>query len=172
MALSKHASVAAVTGLVIVAFAHAAFASHGKVGLWSVTVAIGGDAPGMPDMSKLPPEAVAQMKAMGMSMNGRSITTQHCMTAQEVATDTPHLEADNARSCTMSNATHSGNSMSADMTCTGDFKGTGHMQFIYDSDSHYSGELVMTGTANGRPISRDQKFDGHWISAVCGSVSH
>jgi hypothetical protein len=172
MALSKHASMASVTCLAILVFAHAAFADHGKEGLWSVTVTIGGDAPGMPDMSKLPPEAVARMRAMGMSMNGNSITTEHCMTAQEVATDTPHMDDSAARSCKMSNPTHGGHSMSADMICSGTFKGTGHMQFTYDSDTHYSGELVMTGIANGQQLNRTQKFEGRWISANCGSVNH
>jgi hypothetical protein len=30
----------------------------------------------------------------------------------------------------------------------------------------------MTGSTNGQPIRRDQKFEGHWVSADCGTVSH
>jgi len=112
------------------------------------------------------------MKAMGMSMNGNSITTQHCMTAEEVATDTPHLDASANEGCTMSNVAHQGHSMSADMSCHGDFKGSGHMQFTYDSDTHYSGELIMTGSVNGQPMNRNQKFDGHWVSRDCNGVAH
>jgi Protein of unknown function (DUF3617) len=166
------ATAALLMGVAIVALAPAALANHGKAGLWSDTITVGGDAPAMPDMSKLPPEALARMKAMGMSMNGNTITSQHCMTPQEVATDAPHLDANNARGCTMSNVKHAGQSISADMTCSGNFKGTGHMEFLYDSDSHYSGELIMTGSVNGRPMKRDQKFEGHWVSADCSTLGH
>ena len=170
--LGKRLSAAALTALAAILFIPAALASHGKVGLWSVTITMGGSAPAMPDMSRLPPEALARMKAMGMSMNGNTITTEHCMTAQEVATDAPHMDDNHARSCTMSNVSHSAKSMSADMTCTGNFEGKGHMQFTYDSEAHYSGELTMIGTANGRSMQQDQKFEGRWVSADCGSVAH
>jgi hypothetical protein len=172
MITRMHAVLAAIVGVAALTITGAAFASHGRVGLWSVTVTMGGAAPAMPDLSKLPPEVAAHMKAMGMSMNGNSITTQHCMTAQEVATDTPHLDSNNNDECAMSNVTHQGNSMSADMACHGNFKGSGHMQITYDSDAHYAGELTMTGTVNGQPISREQKFDGRWISADCKGLTH
>lgn len=172
MAIGKNAIKVAGVSLAAVMITGTAFASHGRVGLWSVTISMGGSALAMPDLSRLPPEAAARMKAMGMSMNGNSITTQHCMTAQEVATDTPHLDANNSEDCSMSNVAHHGNSMSADMACHGNFKGSGHMQFTYNSDTHYSGELTMTGSVNGQPISREQKFDGHWVSADCNGITH
>jgi hypothetical protein len=34
----------------------AALASHGKTGLWNITITMGGNMPNMPDMSKLPPK--------------------------------------------------------------------------------------------------------------------
>ena len=126
----------------------------------------------MPDMSKLPPEAVARMKSMGMSMGGNTIKVQHCMTAQEVATDVPKMDADRERSCAISNMTRSGNAMSADMICTGEYKGTGHVQFIYNSDTHYTGEIQMNGVVNGQPMAQDQKMEGKWVSASCGNVDH
>lgn len=70
MAASRRTTAGLLVSLAIVALAPAALANHGKVGLWSVTIKVGGNAPAMPDMSKLPAEAVARMKAMGMSMNG------------------------------------------------------------------------------------------------------
>jgi hypothetical protein len=129
VAIKGHTTAALIAGFVMVGVSTAALANHGKPGLWSVTNTVGGAAPAMPDMSKLPPEALARMKAMGVSMNGNTITTQHCMTAQEVATDVPHLDTNNARNCTMANVKHSGQSISADMSCTGTFKGAGHMDF-------------------------------------------
>jgi hypothetical protein len=125
-------------------------------------------------MSKMPPDVQARMKAMGMSMNGNSMTVQHCMTAEEVAQDMPHLDPQAQKTCKMSNMQMSGHTMSADMTCSGgQFNGSGHMAFTYDSDSHYSGEMKLSGTsADGKPIMHDQKFDGRWVSADCGGINH
>src|ERR1700744_690509 len=79
----------------VLALPIAAFASHGKVGLWEVTTTMnmGGAGMQMPDLSKLPPDqramVEAQLKKSGVSMNGNTVTAQHCMTASEVATDKP-----------------------------------------------------------------------------------
>ena len=156
----------------VVAIPVAALAAHGKAGLWSITVSMSGMS-NMPDMSKLPPEAQAQMKRMGMSMNGSggSITTQHCMTQQEVTMDTPPPTTHD-KNCTISNLKVAGHAMSGDMTCHGEFNGTGHMQFTYDSDTHYTGDVSITGMANGRSVTRDTKFEGNWVSADCGGVTH
>ncbi len=161
-----------VLAVAIVAIPVAALASHGKAGLWNITVTISGLA-NMPDMSKLPPEAQAQMKKMGMSMNGGSgsITTQHCMTQAEVMMDAPPTNAHN-KDCTISNLNISGHSMSGDMACHGDFTGTGHMNFTYDSDTHYTGVVSITGTANGQSATHETKFEGNWVSADCGGVTH
>ncbi len=62
--------------------------------------------------------------------------------------------------------------MSADMTCSGNFKGTGHMQFTFDSPNHYSGQMTMNGMSDGQPMKQQQSFEGKWVSADCGSVHH
>ena len=147
-----------------------ALASHGKAGLWSVSVTMSGMGANLPDMSKMPPEAAARMKAMGLSMSGNTMTSQHCMTAEEVANDAPAYRGD--PSCKMSNIAHHGGAMSADVTCSGEFKGTGHVQFNYDSDTHYTGQTQMRGTMNGKPFSQDQSFEGRWLSPSCGAVKN
>lgn len=169
MRISRHTLFAGAAALSILAATGAAFAGHGKVGLWSISVTMAG-MPAMPDMSNMPPEAMARMKAMGLSMNGNTMTVKHCMTAAEVAADIPHINPHADRNCTFSNVQHNGQSMSADLTCTKGFEGTGHMQFTFDGETHYSGEVTMTGTAHGHSVDRDQKIDAHWISADCGSV--
>ena len=73
--------------------------------------------------------------------------------------------ATQSKSCAMSNVSYKSGAMSADMTCTGAF--TGHMQFVWDSDEHYTGEMSMTGTSGGRSVTRSQKFEGRWLSAQC-----
>jgi len=97
------------------------------------------------------------------------MTTQHCMTAADVAADKPPPMR-NARSCTMSNVTHDAHSFSADMTCTGEMEGHGHVSVSYDSDVHYSGSYSFSGSAQGHPQSMTTSFEGKWIAADCGTV--
>jgi hypothetical protein len=141
-----------------------AIASHGKAGLWSVTVTM--NMPGMPDMSKLPPEAQAAMRARGMSMNGRTMTVQHCMTQEEVnAIKPPPMR--NGQDCKMSNVKTVGQSFSADLVCTGEMNATGHFEITYDTPEHYTGKQSFTGTQDGHPINATTTMEGRWVSADC-----
>ena len=171
MRLTRYALFGGAAALFIFGLTGVATANHGKVGLWDVTLTMGGAMSAMPDMSNMPPEAVARMKAMGMSMNGNTMTMKHCMTAAEVSADIPRLMSHNDRACTFSHVQQSGHGISADMTCAKEIQGTGHLQFTFDGDTHYSGEVTMSGTSHGQPFNRDQKIDAHWVSADCGGVS-
>ena len=157
------------TGLVLgaVTLPVAALAAHGKVGLWEISTRM--NMPGM--MATMPPDALARMQAMGMHMpNGQTFTTQHCMTADEVAQDKPPPMR-NAQDCTASNVTHSGQTLNVEMVCKGDnMDGQGHFTLTYDSDAHYTGNYTFTGTAHGHPANMSYTVEGKWISADCGSV--
>ena len=167
MTLSKRVLIAgaglAALGLVAVP----AIASHGKVGLWSVTVTVQmAGMPAMPDMSKLPPEAQAAMRAHGVSMNGHTMNATHCMTAEEVNRDTPPDMSRN-NECKMTNMHVGGQAMSADMVCGGDMQGTGHFEIAFDSPTHYSGKATMAGSAHGHPVNSVTTYEGRWVSADC-----
>lgn len=141
----------------------AALASHGRVGQWTVTITMGGGEK-LPDMSKMPPATQARMSSMGMTTNGNSMTIQHCMSAEEVAHD--ELVSQD-KTCQLTNQRVSGHTMSADMTCSGSIDGTGHFSVTYDTDTHYTGEMIVNGTSDGHPVHHEQKFDGRWVSATC-----
>lgn len=144
----------------------AAMAAHGKAGLWEITSHM--SMPGM--MAQIPPDQLARMQAMGMRMpNGQGITTQHCVTAEEAAMDKPPPMR-NAKDCAMSNVSHDAHTFSADMVCSGDMEGRGHVSVNYDSDEHYSGSYSFTGSSHGHPANMTTSFEGKWISADCGSV--
>ncbi|HEY1708445.1 MAG TPA: DUF3617 domain-containing protein [Rhizomicrobium sp.] len=148
-----------------------ALANHGKAGLWRITISMPEGMPGMPDISKMPPEAQAQMKKMGMSMNGTGMTVEHCMTEKEVTQDMPHMNG--REECKPTDVKISGHTMTANMVCDSpDMKGTGHAEFTYDTDTHYTGEVTMSGVAHGHQINQHEKFEGHWVSASCGGVTH
>ena len=146
-----------------------AWASHGKVGLWEINVQTNmGAMPGMPDMSKLPPEAQARMKAMGMQMNGNGLTVRHCMTVADVNNDKPNLSQN--QECKTTNVKMIGQKFSADLVCTGRLNGTGHIEVTYDSPEHYTAFETMSGTAGGHPVNNSTKMSGRWISPDCGKV--
>jgi len=148
-----------------------ALAGHGKAGLWDVTVTTNAGGAAMPDMSKLSPEAQAMMRARGMTMNGHTITVQHCMTQSEVDANNPPAMR-NQKECKIANSRISGNAFSADMTCSGEMTGTGHMEVTYDSPEHYAGKSTMSGTVNGHPMSTSTTFEGRWVGADCKGVTH
>jgi hypothetical protein len=146
-----------------------AIASHGKAGLWDVTVTM--NMPGMPDMSKLPPEAQAAMRAHGVTMGGRAITVQHCMTQAEVDANKPPPMR-NEKDCKMTNMKMGDQSFSADMVCTGEMNATGHFDVAFDSPEHYRGKVSFTGTENGHPMSNTTTMEGRWVSADCKGIAH
>jgi hypothetical protein len=156
-------AMAGITGIIAVgalALPFAAYASHGKVGLWEVTSTTNG-----PQMS---PSQMAQMQAMGMHMPAASsVTVQRCMTAAEVAADAPPPARN--KECTYNNVKVEGHTMSGDMVCTGRFSGQGRYSVTYDGDEHYSGTSTMSGTADGHAMSNSSSFEGKWISADCGA---
>jgi len=143
--------------------------AHGKVGLWDITVMIQSSA--MPDISKMSPEAQAQLRRMGMfNGKGMTVTGQHCMTASEVAINDFSAAERKDKTCKIVSQNVSGGTMEAEMTCDGDLKGTGHMKFVFDSDTHYTGQMTMAGTHEGKPITNHETFEGRWIKADCGGV--
>jgi hypothetical protein len=57
--------------------------------------------------------------------------------------------------------------MSADMVCTGNMQGSGHMAFHVDSLEHYSGRITINGVSDGRPVKTTTSIDARFVSAVC-----
>jgi Protein of unknown function (DUF3617) len=158
------------SGFAVVAIAAApisAIAGHGKAGLWSVTTQMSG----MPQMPQLTPEQMQQMQAMGVHMphsNPHGVTSQYCMTEAEANSDSPPPSMQ--KQCKVSNLHVTGNTMNADMTCNGRMHGHGHMTMTYDNPEHYSGQVSFAGEVEGQPSNVTDSFDGHWVSADCGSV--
>src|ERR1700733_7992514 len=146
----------------------AALAMHTKAGLWQMTITVGGDdAARMPNMSNLPPDAIAAMKAHGVTMGGDSISVQKCMTGEEFAAGKPPPAGTHDKNCTMTNVSYTGSHMVADMSCTGTYIATGHVQFDWDSDEHFKGEVMTTGTQGGHTVTHDAKIEGRYLSASC-----
>lgn len=139
----------------------AALAKHGKVGLWNVSTTT--------DLAMaMPPEAMGQMK--GMKMPATTHTSQMCMSAEEVNSDAPpHIDA-NATGCDTRILSHTGSSMTAEMTCNGSMKGKGHMQISYSGEEHYSGSYNFQGTVEGNAANMTSSFRGDWVKADCGGV--
>jgi Protein of unknown function (DUF3617) len=142
----------------------AALAGHGHAGLWNTATTM--------DMSAaMPPEAAAQMKAMGMSMPAaRTFSSQVCMSQADVDSDkAPPVGADDS-GCTTRVTSQTASSMSAQMVCDGKMKGTGQMQIAYAGADHYSGSFSFQGTMEGQPSKSSSTFKGDWVKADCGGI--
>jgi Protein of unknown function (DUF3617) len=143
---------------------NAAFAGHGKAGLWTVTSTT--------DMAMaMPPEVAAQMKQAGMTMpKPAPITSRMCMSQSDVDSDKPPQMDPNASGCDTKLIKASASAIEAQMTCSGKMKGTGHMQIAYSAPEHYSGSYSFKGTVEGNPTSMSTSFKGDWVKADCGAV--
>jgi hypothetical protein len=165
MTSRKAVRIGAIAACVAFAFPGAVFASHGKAGLWEITTTVN-----MPNMPQISAAQMAQMQAMGVHipMGGQTMTVRHCMTPQEVASDSPPPPRNKA--CTFTSFTHIGNTFSGDEVCHGEFEGQGHFSVTFDSDEHYSGTSTTSGTTNGRSMNMSNNWEGRWVSADCGGA--
>jgi len=146
----------------------AALAAHGRAGLWSISTTM--DMPNMPQMSNLPPEAMAMMKSRGMSMPGMGapIVTQICMTQEEVNAD--RIPSMNEQNCTTKILSQTPNAMTAETTCHGRMEGVGRMQMAWRGNDHYEGTYSFKGSMQGRPHEMTSRYTGDFVRADCGSV--
>jgi len=143
----------------------AAFAAHGRAGLWTVTSTME-----MPDMPQMPPQALEMMKARGMPMPGQPFTTQMCMTQDQVNADKPPSMSNNDVSCDTKILSQSPGAMHTQVTCKGKVNGVGDMQIAWRGTDHYEGTYSFKGTADGRPQNMNTRYTGDFVKADCGSV--
>jgi hypothetical protein len=140
-------------------------AAHGKAGLWNVSTTT--DA-----AMNIPPEAAAQMKAMGIKMpTAHTIATQICMTQAQVESDKPPEIGRNQTGCTTRLLSQTAAAMKAEMVCDGAaMKGTGQIEVSYNGTEHYAGSYDFKGTMDGHPANMRSRFSGDWVKADCGTV--
>jgi len=151
--------------------------THGKPGLWEITSQTsftkGGPQVAQP---QIPPDKLAMMKQMGIQLpattpgGSHSFTTKVCVTPEEANTDSPP-PPDRQRACQMQNLKRDGHTFTADMVCSGEMQGSGHMSVTYDSDEHYSGKMEFSGTSEHLgEVATSNEFSGRWLGADCGTV--
>ncbi|HEY1614654.1 MAG TPA: DUF3617 domain-containing protein [Rhizomicrobium sp.] len=163
MPLRPFALGAGVLGVGLLVLPVAAFAAHGKAGLWEITSQ-------MNMAGVLSPEQMAQMQAHGVQMPmAQKMSTQHCMTAAEVAADGPPPMRDQ-KECKMSNAKYDAHAFTADMICSGEMTGQGHLAVTFDGNEHYNGTYSFVGSAHGHPANVSVSYEGKWVSPDCGTV--
>ena len=145
----------------------AALAAHGRVGLWTVTTTMQ-----MSNMPQIPPEALAMMKERHMPIlgSGEPMTTQMCMTQEQVNADKPPAMSNRDESCDTRVLNQSPAMMEAEVTCHGRMNGVGHMKVSWRGNEHYEGIYNFKGTMEGRPQEVTSRYSGDFVKADCGSV--
>ncbi|HXS05715.1 MAG TPA: DUF3617 domain-containing protein [Rhizomicrobium sp.] len=143
----------------------AAFAGHGKAGLWNVSTTM--DMGGM----QVSPEAMARMKAMGVKMpSAQTFSSQICMTQAEVDSDKLPPMGRNDTGCTNHIVSQTGTAITAEMVCNGEMKGTGRLQIAYSNPEHYAGTYSFKGAVHGHDMSTTSSFKGDWVKVDCGAM--
>jgi len=157
--------ICALMGTALILTPIAAFAAHGRAGLWTVTSTM--EMKGMPQM---PPEAMAMMKARGMAMPGSPMTMQMCMTQEQVNADKPPSTRNEDVSCDTKVLSSTPTAMHTQITCKGRVNGTGDMQMSWRGTDHYEGTYSFKGESGGRPQDMTTHYSGDFVKADCGSV--
>ena len=141
-----------------------------KAGQWEITMKMDLGKT-MPQMPKLTPEQLAQMKQMGMqlpSMDPNAARTiKICVSPQDAASDRPPMDERAQRSCKPQDVWHDGNRTTLKIVCDGEMKGTGEVESVNDSDEHYTSKFHFVGTSHGHAVDIKHESEGRWLSASC-----
>ena len=145
----------------------AAFAGHGKPGLWNITSTMQ-----MANAPQMPPEAMAMMKSRGIKMPGMGepMTSQICMTPEQVNGDLPPAMHNQDMNCTGKVLSQTSSSMKSEVTCHGRMEGVGHAEMNWRGNEHYDVTYNFKGTMGGRPQEISPRYSGDFVKADCGAV--
>lgn len=160
-----------VTGMV--AFPCLAQAPNLRPGLWQYTIqreGVGVMLP--PEMSRLPPERQARIKAaMARAQTGQhNMTVPGCLTADEIKHMSFNPREDDDKECKSTAKQLSSNTWSMSKHCSRedggeeDFKGIMH---VIDS-GHVEQDMTMSMGEGGQRTHQKVHMDGKWVSADCG----
>lgn len=147
----------------------AAFAlPHGKPGLWEITTTMK-----MAAMPNLPPQVLEMMKKRGMPGMGQPITSQMCMTPDDVKEGADAMRRMRDRkgiNCTPKVISETSSSMVSEVTCHGTMEGVGHSNMTWHGDTAYEGDYSFKGVMHGQPTENSSHFQGKFVSSDCGAV--
>ena len=159
----------AIASIIVMALvALPAWAGPGKAGLWDVTTQINFTKGG----PQIPPAQLEKMKQMGIDLPfGKPVTSKVCVTPEMAARDEAPRPVREKDGCEMKNYNRSGSTITADMVCNGNMKGTGKLKVNYDSNASYNGTMDFNGTEpQSGAVEMHNAFSGKWISDSCGTV--
>src|ERR1700755_472583 len=145
----------------------AALAGHGKPGLWNITSTMQ-----MANAPQMPPEAMAMMKSRGIKMPGMGspMTSQICMTPEQVNGDLSPAMHNHEEKCTAKVLSQTASSMKSEVTCHGRMEGVGHSEMSWRGNEHYEGTYSFKGSMEGHPQNISTRYSGDFVKADCGAV--
>lgn len=145
-----------------------AHAAHRVPGQWEVTTQMHFVQGGF----KIPPEALAQMKAHGIKVPDFTAphTFKECLTPEEAAKD-EHPDFSRDKSCKTQTAAWSGDHFHAEFTCTS-HEGTQHGTVdgsIGSGGKSYAGTIKMEGDDPhmGGHFQMQGQSSGKWLGPTC-----
>jgi hypothetical protein len=143
-----------------------ASAQSRKPGLYETTSEMTWQQTPFPAGMEMPPQAAA-------AFGGGKHTTRVCVTQEEIDRygDVPPQSRGN---CQLTNVSKSGNSMKAEMTCTGPMAGKGEMQASWSASGQSRGHVHFLGTMQmgpePTPIEWTMDYTSIYKGPDCGGV--
>lgn len=137
-----------------------------KAGLWEHTAKVKMD--GLPEIDPL---MLAQMEAAGIEVPfAKPVTTQICLTPEQVAQKTLPDMSDANSGCSSKNVRREGDQIVGDLECNGQVLGRGTVRIDLESPESFSGVQTFKGTSQGVPVAMTTNMSGRWIGPECGNV--
>lgn len=144
-----------------------------KPGMWEISTQTA--MPNMPNLPKIPagvqipPEIQAKMAQKGIQISGANINAgqvsiRHCLTKEQAERNEAPKGLD--KNCQQTSVQRSGNTISYQMSCTGDHPATGSGQITINSPESYTGSNTITAhTNNYGNMTINTSMQGRWIGA-------
>lgn len=135
-----------------------------RPGQWEVLMKM--QVAGMPEISA---EQIAQMEQFGIAVPDavKPQVFQQCVTPEQTDLDKPDFSGMD-ESCQIQNYKRTGNKLTGNLSCNGEFKANGNFEMVLLNDTTYQGQWVMTGSAPGiGAVDQTTRVNGKWVKAKC-----
>lgn len=142
-----------------------------KPGMWEIATQTAmpnvKNMPKLPSNIQIPPEVQARMAQNGIQLgainvNSGMVTVRHCLTKEEAERDQPPAAASD-KNCRPTAYNRSGNTITYQVSCTGEHPATGHGQIMLNGPESYSGSNTITAQTKQGAMTFTTNIQGRWV---------
>ena len=158
--------ICALMGSALILAPGAAFAAHGKPGLWTVTTTWQFSPPFVPSALV----TLARQQGVSPPRNGQPFVHHMCMTPYEADGRQPLHLNNRDYDCVPRVVSFRRPLMVMETICHGQVEGVGRSQITWRGNDHFEGTYAFTGKFRGDPARISSGFSADWAGADCRGV--